>query len=203
MARRRDITGEKFGRLEVICLSENRNRRGERYWECRCDCGKTAFAMLSDLTSGKKQSCGCQKIESTIIANKKHKSVDPKIRFSAGYEALDNGCWEWKKGKDQLGYGILYVNGKSEKAHRFSWKIHHGEIPDHDSYHGMVVCHHCDNPSCVNPDHLFLGLAKDNVQDMVAKGRNRCGVGDRHGSKTHPEKYRGRPKNGNFTSVNL
>jgi hypothetical protein len=158
--------------------------------------------MLSDLTAMKKQSCGCMKRESTILANKIHKSVDPKIRFSKGYEISDSGCWEWKAGKDASGYGVLHVDGKQEKAHRFAWKLYRGEIPEHDSYHGMMVCHHCDNPSCVNPEHLFIGLANDNVQDMVKKGRNRCGIGERHGSKTHPEKYIGRvSKNGNFTRI--
>ncbi len=77
------------------------------------------------------------------------------------------GCWEWVKGKFTLGYGAISVNGKTMKAHRVSYIIKYGEILD-----GRLVCHKCDNPSCVNPDHLFLGSTKDNTRDMMAKGRS-------------------------------
>jgi HNH endonuclease len=64
------------------------------------------------------------------------------------------------------GYGRFRVNGILDYAHRYSWKIYKGSIPQ-----GMNVLHHCDNPSCVNPDHLFLGTQSENLHDMVAKGR--------------------------------
>ena len=77
-------------------------------------------------------------------------------------------CWYWVGYRDHLGYGRF--NGELEsKAHRASWRIFVGEIPD-----GMNVLHRCDVRCCVNPDHLFLGSQSDNVRDMVAKGRNRC-----------------------------
>ena len=83
-------------------------------------------------------------------------------------------CWEWVGGKDGDGYGVLRV-GSAEcnfiKAHRVSFLIHYGEIP-----HGLVVCHTCDNPSCVNPKHLFIGSRKDNTRDMLKKGRARGGA---------------------------
>lgn len=75
-------------------------------------------------------------------------------------------CWIWTASKDRDGYGYFQVNGKACKAHRVSYAFSHGEIP-----HGMLVCHRCDNPSCVNPDHLFLGTSRDNMQDKVTKGR--------------------------------
>ncbi len=84
-------------------------------------------------------------------------------------------CWEWI-GPTYRGYGRLWHRGKTIRAHRASWVIHHGDIP-----HGMFVCHRCDNPKCVNPDHLFLGTHRDNIDDKVRKGR--CARLDRRGEK--------------------
>lgn len=111
----------------------------------------------------------------------------PEQRFHSRYLKMQNGCWEWQAGKDQKGYGVITVDGKLIKAHRLSWILHHGPIPKHDSYHGVMVCHHCDNHACVNPDHLFLGLARDNNEDKMKKGRHSCGAGDHHRSVTRPD----------------
>lgn len=76
-------------------------------------------------------------------------------------------CWNWIGVKDKDGYGTLSIRGKGlKRAHRLSWEIHNGPIPD-----GMSVLHKCDNPSCVNPEHLFLGTQLDNMRDKTAKGR--------------------------------
>lgn len=85
-------------------------------------------------------------------------------------DGMDDQCWQWV-GHTACGYGVVCDNRKSIKVHRFSYQIHVGKIPD-----GLMVCHHCDNKLCVNPNHLFLGTADDNVQDMVAKGRQIKGV---------------------------
>jgi hypothetical protein len=79
-------------------------------------------------------------------------------------------CWVWKGSVNHANYGMYKFNGKFRLAHRLSYEIHIGSIPS-----GMLVCHKCDNPSCVNPDHLFLGTQKDNINDCVAKGRNAIG----------------------------
>lgn len=88
-----------------------------------------------------------------------------------------SGCWNWVGFCGRQGYGIFYIGRRPFKAHRVSWTIHNGKIPHHDSANGMCVLHHCDNPSCVNPDHLFLGTNSDNVADMVKKDRQCTHIG--------------------------
>lgn len=81
-------------------------------------------------------------------------------------------CWNWKLSKDRLGYGRMTISMgsrkqfRSESAHRYSYEIFNGPIPA-----GMCVLHRCDNRSCCNPDHLFIGTQKENIHDMHKKGR--------------------------------
>lgn len=77
-------------------------------------------------------------------------------------------CWEWTGARFRRGYGHLNTIGRAEKqAHRISWELNFGPIPN-----AMWVLHRCDNPSCVRPDHLFLGTRSDNMLDCLAKGRH-------------------------------
>lgn len=93
-----------------------------------------------------------------------------------------NHCWMWTDHADSKGYGLLSVDGKVVKAHRIAWMLAFGGIPT-----GLQVCHACDNPGCVNPNHLLLGTSRANTMDKVKKGRqSRCGPnnpakGDFHG----------------------
>jgi hypothetical protein len=97
----------------------------------------------------------------------------PADRFWKHIAAGDpDACWEWQGSRHRLGYGVLWggerYRTKWAKAHRVSWEIHHGEIPD--SKH---VLHHCDNPPCCNPAHLHLGGPAENAQDRASRKRGR------------------------------
>lgn len=85
-------------------------------------------------------------------------------------------CWEWTAAKDYDGYGIIQIAGRAARAHIYAYTREHGLVPK-----GMLVCHACDNPSCVNSEHLFLGTPKDNMVDRDTKGRGRCCRGEEQG----------------------
>lgn len=100
--------------------------------------------------------------------------VDPDGRFwTRVNRGADDQCWEWF-GANTGRYGILHVEGVKHVAHRVAWAIAHGGWPTTD----LCVCHRCDNPRCVNPSHLFLGSASDNMRDAANKGRLRGVVGE-------------------------
>lgn len=78
----------------------------------------------------------------------------------------EHACWEWVGYRNHDGYGRMYVDGRDVMAHRISFEINRAKIPA-----DLLVCHRCDNPSCVNPAHLWLGTERDNTLDAVSKGR--------------------------------
>lgn len=83
-------------------------------------------------------------------------------------------CWTWNGAKNNYGYGVLMVDGKSQKASRVAFFLRNGKWPRH-------ACHSCDNPICCNPDHIFDGTHQDNMTDMVLKKRHKADFGENHG----------------------
>ena len=106
-----------------------------------------------------------------------HRTLAERFWEKVGIRSPDE-CWEWAGYCDNNGYGRIGEGGKRGRiliASRLSWELHNGPIPD-----GLWVLHRCDNPSCVNPGHLFLGTQRDNVLDMYAKGRGNRPRGEAH-----------------------
>jgi len=101
----------------------------------------------------------------------KEMSKTPRQRFDEAWMPItESGCWIWSSLTDDSSYGRLRIDGNQISAHRFSYSEFVGEIPE-----GLCVCHKCDIPSCVNPDHLFLGTHQENIDDRVRKGRSHRG----------------------------
>jgi HNH endonuclease len=146
--------GARFGRL-VLKEKDIEKRK----WICICDCGIEKSIHEAALFKGTR-SCTCLKWPH------KEEYHQKKREFLEKTTARKNGCWIWEKSKNRIGYGATSYRSKSILAHRLAWIVFHGDIPQ-----GMKICHSCDERSCVNPDHLFIGTQRDNIRDMFIKGR--------------------------------
>jgi len=112
-----------------------------------------------------------------VLKNQAHLSVRQRLELNVVVD--EKGCWNWQKQKDKNGYGVLSVADKPYRAHRASYEEFVGPIED-----DLHVLHKCDNPSCINPDHLFLGTNAENMVDKVSKGRHAFGEKAGHAKLT-------------------
>lgn len=125
-----------------------------------------------------------KKSQNRTYCSRACKSIAFTSSLESFYQKVEKtkSCWIWIGTRLKSGYGQLRVGKRKRmRAHRFIWEKTFGQIPN-----GLCVCHKCDNPSCVNPIHLFLGTHQDNRDDCCAKGRQASG--DRSGLRLHPER---------------
>lgn len=181
-------TGDRMKKPTLVelvaqCLSmtkERKLKRSDIFWKKHLDQADMAvFIVLLALEHRETFSrVGLKKpplsrrgvgLKETIMgAPKGYKKTDTlESRFWSKVSKTD-GCWLWTASGTDDGYGQLKFQGKRHYAHHLSVKLSGREIPV-----GMVVCHHCDTPACVRPDHLFIGTMKENQQDASNKGRSR------------------------------
>lgn len=167
-----DLTGKKLHRLTVLYRDYVKNNK--QYWRVQCTCGQEK----SVCQHGKKlkaKSCGCLMKEKAakrcavlnLVTDKKQYILD-NIKFDR-----KTGCWNWVGSMWANGYARTGIKGCKGRAYRLSYQEFKGVIKK-----GHIVCHKCDNPKCVNPNHLFQGTNQDNMTDMVNK--NRSLKGEKH-----------------------
>lgn len=154
----KDLTGMVFEDWTVIEYAGT--RRGKSLWKCVCSCGRESHIIGTRLSNGETKSC-------------LHKSWNKK---EIEWEVDISGCWNCTShARSKAGYSRFRSNGKMTLVHRYMYEQKYGKIPD-----GMFACHRCDNPACINPDHIFIGTNQDNIDDMCNKNRQNKTKGSNH-----------------------
>ncbi len=159
----KDLTGLVFGYWVVLGYLGKVGRAAT--WLCCCKCGQKRQVIGSNMKRGGSLSCGCMDF-SIPLEKRFFAKIDKEGPIPSCCPEL-GACWLWKGGKNKKGYGgVGTVDGKKMATHRVAYILAFGEVPE-----GLHVLHHCDNPTCVNPGHLFLGTNLDNTLDRIKKGR--------------------------------
>ena len=171
-----DLSGSVYGRLTVTSFSHKKARKS--YFNCECECGNKIVARGDQLKSGNTKSCGCYHRDQITKGTEKD-------RFWAHVDKPGD-CWEWLASKGPNGYGqfTATVDGRlrNMRAHRLAYIWAGNDLQADD-----ILCHTCDNPSCVNPNHLFVGTHQDNMADKVEKDRQAKGEGIAVSILTEPQ----------------
>jgi len=181
MGFRKELAGKRFGKLTVIEFSHVARNRN-LYWKCKCVCGKEKNIKSSHLTSGAITSCGKGECNKSVglIRNPKGKPVK-----EITWEVNENGCWICTShAPNSEGYPRIGINKKRIYLSRYMYEKYKGEFPK-----GYDMCHKCDTPMCINPDHLFPGTRKDNVNDCIQKDRNIKGEDCSYAKLTEKQVY--------------
>jgi hypothetical protein len=182
-----DLTERRFGRLVVVRRVGSNGKRA--MWLCVCDCGNICIRSLRRET----RSCGCVRREharamGVMSAGNAHPRFVPyENRYWAKVDKcgpivahMTTPCWIWMGSRGRSGHGQFHM-GKPHThpvlAHRVGWTLARGQIPE-----GMSVLHKCDVGACQNPDHLYLGTAKQNSADCTARGRRNTARGVESGN---------------------
>jgi hypothetical protein len=154
-----DLSGEHFGKLEVIRFAYTRN--GHAYWHCHCACGEDAVVRADALRA--QDTCGVAR---------KHISDRSERFWSHVNKKGPDECWEWTATRHRQGYGLFYdVTPEGDRAgqryaHIVAYELGVGPVPD-----GKEIRHSCDNPPCCNPNHLELGTHQENMEDRSKRNR--------------------------------
>lgn len=169
------------------------------YGYCHCGCGqKTKISPTND------KRYGWVKGEPRHFLRGHCARKHPTARdfWSLVDRREQHACWAWLGDRSPDGYGKFRYKSKYALTHRLAYEFTNGPIPQ-----GMLICHKCDNPSCVNPNHLFVGTYQDNVDDMIAKGRQKKALGENAGRAKLTEvqvmEIRKRYAAGDATTVSL